>query len=154
MPRSTTPSTNPSKQPTIRCMATNEGPVCATIYTNAWNVALPHAPRQISPEDFAKETQGEQIFVATTGAGVVGFLSLWVADSFIHHLYVAPHAHSLGIGTALLAHAERLVGPASLCLKCQRANTRALAFYGARGFRETTDTGRDEFGHWVRLLKR
>ena len=37
--------------------------------------------------DFDKDTEGEKILVALENSQVVGFISIWEADSFIHHLF-------------------------------------------------------------------
>ena len=137
----------------IRQVESSEHIDCTNIYTNAWNTALPNAQRTISVIDFEREVEGELTLVATVDERILGYISIWTPDWFIHHLYVDPLAHGTGIGTALLSHSERLTNSHQLSLKCQLANTEALEFYKARGFVEASETGVDEYGDWIRLVK-
>jgi ribosomal protein S18 acetylase RimI-like enzyme len=98
-------------------------------------------------EDFARDSQGEAITVAEDGGRVVGLLSLWMPDHFIHLLFVDPARHGRGIGRRLLRHAEVVFGDWSW-LKCQSQNTRALAFYEHCGW-TIGDGGVNEIGPWV-----
>jgi GNAT superfamily N-acetyltransferase len=84
--------------------------------------------------DFDRDTEGEAISVALERKDVIGFISIWVADSFVHHLHV-DHAHSgNGVGRALLsAGLARIAMPATL--KCMTLNSRAVKFYLDNGWR-------------------
>jgi GNAT superfamily N-acetyltransferase len=84
--------------------------------------------------DFASATVGEDIFVAVNSkSGVVGFVSVWTPESFIHHLYVDAAFQRLGIGTELLASLREWL-PQPWTLKCVSANRKAIAFYISRGW--------------------
>lgn len=86
-------------------------------------------------EDFDQETEGEEIVVARYNKQIAGFISIWMPDQFIHHLYVAPAYHNMGAGTALLDTALSILkGQASL--KCLVQNVRAIRFYRQYGFVE------------------
>ena len=86
-----------------------------------------------SLDDFDCTTEGEDIWVATRGEEIVGFVSATQPD-FIHHLYVAPHLLGRGYGTALLDEClDHLERPAAL--KCLARNTSAARFYHARGWK-------------------
>jgi GNAT superfamily N-acetyltransferase len=100
-----------------------------------------------------KETEGELTLVAALDERISGYISIWQPDWFVHHLYVIPAVHGVGIGTALIEHSERLAAPHSLSLKCQTANAKAIGFYSALGFVETAERGTDEYGAWIRLAK-
>jgi len=39
----------------------------------------------IGPDDFEKDTEGERIWVAELEEKVVGFISVWEPENFIHH---------------------------------------------------------------------
>ncbi|CDH26483.1 conserved hypothetical protein [Xenorhabdus bovienii str. kraussei Becker Underwood] len=39
--------------------------------------------------DFDKDTEGEMIYIAVENDKVLGFISVWAQNHFIHHLYVA-----------------------------------------------------------------
>ena len=83
--------------------------------------------------DFEGDTEGEKIWVAELHGQVVGFISVWEPDNFIHHLFVLPKFSGKKIGSALLATCLEIIGrPAQL--KCVSANSGALRFYRAKGW--------------------
>ena len=127
--------------------------ICADLYCKAWNFALPKVQRSIGVVDFEHEVEGEAIFLARRDEHVVGYLAVWEPDWFVHHLYVDPVAHGLGIGKKLVSHVLTLAVPEQLSLKCQVENIGAMAFYRAMGFEATEELGSDEYGEWVRLIK-
>ena len=137
----------------IREIEKCEHSVCAVIYNNAWNFALASAHRTISVVDFEREIDGELTLVAIVDERIVGYISIWEPDWFIHHLYVDPIAHGTGIGTALISYLAGLAASHQISLKCQLANTRAIGFYKSLGFSETPENGTDEFGDWLRLVR-
>lgn len=137
----------------VRKIKINEHSVCARIYEQAWNVALPDHQRTISINDFRNEIEGELTLVAVFDGQIMGYISIWQPDWFIHHLYVDPIAHSHGVGTALISYLERVAAPHRISLKCQIANTGANGFYTALGFSPAHEDGIDEFGKWERLEK-
>jgi ribosomal protein S18 acetylase RimI-like enzyme len=100
--------------------------------------------------DFARDTEGEVLLVAAgSDDAPQGFVSVWEAEAFIHHLYVRNGSQQQGIGKQLLdALAARL--PRPWRLKCVRANRRALAFYLAQGWMEVS-SGIGESGPYVLL---
>lgn len=87
-------------------------------------------------EDFSKQTFNEFILVARCDNIVVGFISLWLPDSFIHHLYVKNEYQSKGVGTALLQEIKNTIAH-PIKLKCLKKNEIALDFYQRNGFEET-----------------
>ena len=120
------------------------------IFDAAWHAGHPYAPRLINSATFERETVGEHVLVAhPAGHRVVGFVSVYEPSSFIHHLYVDPTRHGLGIGRALLRKAVELAG-GKASLKCQRRNPGALAFYRRLGWRPG-EAGDAESGPWVRM---
>ncbi len=93
---------------------------------------------------------GEAVFVAVDGAGeILGLVSAWEADSFIHHLYVRERSRNRGVGHALLASLSNWL-PFPWRLKCVRANTQALDFYAKREWRPI-GTGHGSEGEYVEL---
>ncbi|MDR6759457.1 ribosomal protein S18 acetylase RimI-like enzyme [Mycoplana sp. BE70] len=84
--------------------------------------------------DFDSETEGERQMVALDGKRLIGFISIWEADDFIHHLHVHPQFLRRGIGRALL-HALPGWYTKPYRLKCVSLNNAALAFYRNNGFR-------------------
>jgi GNAT superfamily N-acetyltransferase len=106
-------------------------------------------PAGFHADDFARDTEGELIHLAeeSPGGAILGFLSLWEPENFIHHLFVAPAHLRRGIGHALLADLhERLPGPSRL--KCLTANLPALAFYRKLGWTEI-DRGHSADGEYL-----
>lgn len=135
----------------IRAIQSGEEAACADILTRAWKAAMPSKPRFVTAEQFLAETEGECVLVAHCQAHIAGFVSIWMPDAFVHHLYVDPSYQRQGIGAALLANAARIADGMELSLKCQTENENALHFYQTLGFVEAGEQGDGEFGRWVRL---
>jgi ribosomal protein S18 acetylase RimI-like enzyme len=135
---------------TIRPFTSADAKTCAGIFDRGWRAGHPFAPRKIDATVFATETEGEALFVAEDGQNkIVGFVSIYVPASFIHHLYVDPQLRNRGIGSALLAHAVAIAG-GSATLKCQLGNQPALGFYRHLRWVEVV-AGTNEYGAWVTL---
>src|SRR3954467_2238281 len=83
--------------------------------------------------DFERETEGEFVLVAVLNGKVVGFISLWMADNFIHHLYIDENYQHQNIGTLLLDEALKIMN-SPIKLKCLVKNENALKFYEKKGF--------------------
>ena len=90
--------------------------------------------------------------VAVNRAGrIIGMVSVYEADAFIHHLYVAASTHRQGVGTAMLDSLKPwLAYPWRL--KCVCANTQALAFYAAHGW-VVEEEGAGEEGPYFQLVR-
>ncbi|MCW1884265.1 GNAT family N-acetyltransferase [Luteolibacter flavescens] len=102
-------------------------------------------PADFLHEDFARDTEGELIQLAEAPDGtLLGFLSLWEPDNFIHHLFISPEHRRQGVGQALLTDLHQRI-PGLFRLKCLIANIPAIAFYQKLGWVEigngTTDDG-------------
>lgn len=100
-------------------------------------------------ERFSALVDGEEIHVAISDRTIVGFVSVWAADRFIHHLYVAPQYQGRGIGSELLRTCENVYG-APLSLKCDTCNERARRFYRKKGWLPI-EKGVGVDGPWERL---
>lgn len=104
-------------------------------------------PATFQLNDFDRNTKGEVILVARIGGIPVGFISIWMRDRFIHHLYVDQQYHGKGIGTALLKAAlDKTSLP--ITLKCLENNTKATIFYEKKGF-TIKERGRSEHGAYI-----
>ena len=101
--------------------------------------------------DYDAETKDEKVMAAFYGLRLVGFVSIYMDDNFIHHLYVDEEFQNRGIGTALLNVAASLTG-FPLRLKCLEKNTKALAYYQSKGFNETGN-GVSDLGVYIDLEK-
>ncbi|MBE8728156.1 GNAT family N-acetyltransferase [Flavobacterium hungaricum] len=91
-------------------------------------------------EDFDKETQGEYILTAFFENRPIGFISVWVPNKFIHHLYIDSEFQKRGIGKSLLEAIVNEIGY-PLRLKCLEKNTLAISFYKKLGFTEKEKGG-------------
>jgi len=138
----------------IRAAATDDHSTCARILTQSWASALPNMRRDVGLAEFRDQTEGELLFVATCERGIVGFISVWAQDWFVHHLFVSPEFQNRGVGTHLLHHVSTLAGNRELSLKCPAENQSAIRFYTRLGFKPTALQGVDEFGEWVKLCGR
>lgn len=97
--------------------------------------------------DFDIQTKGEYILTALYDEKVIGFISVWMRDNFIHHLYIDESYHRHGIGKALLKAAiEKTKFP--VALKCLEKNIEAIEFYKKLGFIEKT-RGKNENGSYI-----
>jgi GNAT superfamily N-acetyltransferase len=91
--------------------------------------------------DFEHQTQGEILILAEEENGtVLGFISIWEQESFVHHLFVDPPFQGRGISTRL-RESLRAWLPPPYRLKCLLANTPAHGFYLRRGWTETARAG-------------
>ncbi len=88
-----------------------------------------------SRSSFAARTSGEALFVALTGDVVVGFVSVWRPEPFIHFLVVEASVRRRGVGSALLVYAVDVLGT-PVDLKCELHNLTAQMFYERHGWRE------------------
>ncbi|MBX8935543.1 GNAT family N-acetyltransferase [Enterococcus gilvus] len=90
-------------------------------------------PELMHIEDFDRDTEDELIFVAESQQKIIGFISLYVPDNFIHCLFVDSSFKGQGAGHLLLEKAkQQLQRP--LKLKCLSRNAPALAFYEKEGW--------------------
>ncbi len=100
--------------------------------------------------NLVEESKGETILVAIEDSGeVLGFVSVWEPESFVHHLYVRPDRMRIGIGRALL-HSLKDFLPFPWRLKCPPGNVAALAFYARLGWRQIR-AGGSEWGPYFLL---
>lgn len=135
----------------VRTFVPADAPACVAIFERAWNAGHPYSPRKIDTAVFAAETADETILVADDERRhVVGFVSLYLPESFVHHLYVDPAHARNGVGKALLSGAVALAGGRA-SLKCQTRNAGALAFYRGLGWSDD-ESGDGDGGPWVRML--
>lgn len=152
-----TPFEHPGGPVSIRPYRPADRSRCAEIYMVARRAAFPWVPaEQFSTDDFIRDTAEEEIAVAEflsegSGADVVGFVSVFLPGRFIHHLYVDPGRHRIGVGRLLVRHAVGLrSGPWRL--KCVVANSAAMAFYRSEGWVEE-GRGSDDLGPHAKLRR-
>ena len=83
---------------------------------------------ELKLSDFDESTKDELILVALIKNEIVGFVSVWVPDKFIHNLFVLQDFQGKGVGTALVNEVVKRVG-LPLTLKCVKSNTKAFNYY-------------------------
>ena len=72
---------------------------------------------------------GEEVqLVVNKTDGLLGFVSVWKQERFIHHLYIRPEYQSVGLGQRLIAACVARYG-LPLSLKSLIANKKACNFY-------------------------
>lgn len=124
---------------------------CARLFAAVQQEIEPRVPPW-RPDELAELTRGEDLLVAHAGGEIVGFLSLWRAEAFVHFLHVAPAWRRRGVGRRLLE-----VASGETCrpleLKCLASNKRALAFYRRLGWRAVNQS-LDPPAPYVRLRQR
>lgn len=98
---------------------------------------------------FKLDAVHEDVWAALDGGRVVGVLSLYAPDAFVHSLFVEDRGR--GVGVALLRAAAAQI-PRPLSLKVEAANARAIAFYTREGF-WPVDRGCDSRGPWIRMSR-
>ena len=103
---------------------------------------LHHAPAP----DFETVTEGEKIFAAYIENQIVGFVTFWEPDQFIHILFVDPKFRSRHVGTQLIQTLSSHYGY-PLSLKCLSSNTNALQFYLHTGWK-SKETGTSDDGEY------
>lgn len=118
----------------IRPLSNEDRPALRAFYPGVLREAFPWKSAAAVARDFDVDTEGEAVFVAWAGDEVVGFVSIWEPDPFVHHLYVAATHRRYGIGRRLLASALASVA-GHVRLKCEKRDTGALDFYLREGWR-------------------
>jgi ribosomal protein S18 acetylase RimI-like enzyme len=102
--------------------------------------------------DFDKHTEGEVVYMAVSDGELLGFISIWEPENFIHNLFVSKVNQRQGIGESLLDYVRKL-NDRPYRLKCIIENTNAVNFYKKNHF-EIESTGEDEVGkYFVMILK-
>lgn len=119
----------------LRRATAEDAAAVAVIHRQALRVSLPFLPELHTAEEdlgFMRDrllTQNE-VWVAETDGAAAGYVAFH--PGWIEHLYVHPDHQSKGLGPALLAKA--MADGTERRLWTFQQNTRARAFYEARGF--------------------
>ncbi|KJV07374.1 hypothetical protein VZ95_20035, partial [Elstera litoralis] len=112
----------------IRRAELRDYPVLADLYLEVRRETFSWVPAEsFKFEDFHRDTQGELVWLAESGAQPVGFASVYLQSAFLHSLYIDRKAQGRGIGSALLAHVIRTTR-GRMTLKCLTFNRLAQAF--------------------------
>ncbi|MFE6737061.1 GNAT family N-acetyltransferase [Streptomyces tubercidicus] len=130
---------------TLRPAHPTDAPVIAAIHQAARRATMPYLPQQRRTHDEVTRWIREIVLpqchttVAARGPELLGYAA--VRGDLLEHLYLRPDARRTGIGTRLLAEAQRH-RPGGLSLHVFQLNAEARAFYARHGFRVVaTDDG-------------
>ena len=104
-------------------------------------------PEFFNISSFDKDTEGEFILVAKVENEIVGFASVWLPDSFLHHLYVSNQFQGRGVGTLLLKSVIDMT-TSDITLKCLSKNELAIKFYLQKGW-EPVSEGESNEGRYI-----
>ncbi|MFT4713444.1 MAG: GNAT superfamily N-acetyltransferase [Candidatus Azotimanducaceae bacterium] len=120
---------------------------CARLIINEARATTTGLPSQgLSIEEFEFQIEGELILGVrrfSEPTELMGFISVWQPESFIHHLYIAQTHQRQGLGGALINEVRKQLGT-PLHLKCGKDNTRAQVFYETSGWsRGSVEVGPD-----------
>ncbi|MCW2244144.1 GNAT family N-acetyltransferase [Azospirillum canadense] len=133
----------------IRFARPTDGPRCAEIFLLGRRAAFPwHPEDRFGLNDYYDCVEGEEILVAEVDSRaaesvIVGFISVDVAERFIHNLFIDPLWRGRGIGSALLREALSLL-QGSAELTCAARNEAARAFYEHNGWTPVLSAGLGE----------
>ena len=128
---------------TVRPYAAADHEACAALFSQVMHETFPEDdPAIYAADSFTDLTAGEEIWVAEAGAQIVGLISFWPAEPFVHLLLILPRWRRRGIGSALIQAATGNVAGA-VELKCRVENEGAQRFYTALGWK---DVGRTSDG--------
>lgn len=149
-PRATAP-TDPSDAPAgtppveVRPAGPADAPVIASIHQASRAATMPYLPPQRRTHDEVTHWIREVVLpqshtlLASRGPEVLGYAV--VREDLLDQLYLRPDVRRTGIGSRLLAAAQRH-RPDGLTLHVFQLNTAARAFYAHHGFRVVaTDDG-------------
>lgn len=83
--------------------------------------------------DYTSSVEGEDVYVAVIDTIIVGFISVYLPEFFIHNLFVHHNHLRKGIGKKLLEKVTNIITQ-PLRLKVEIKNTNACRFYEKFGF--------------------
>jgi ribosomal protein S18 acetylase RimI-like enzyme len=101
--------------------------------------------------DYKKSVEGEKVWVVEKDGDIVGFISIWIQDNFIHNLFVHPNYQGCGIGAQLLQKAEEYLSR-PMELKVTTENIKAFKFYEKHGWKKIS-IHEDELEPYILLRK-
>ncbi|MFF2480986.1 GNAT family N-acetyltransferase [Paenibacillus sp. NPDC058071] len=106
---------------------------------------------EMSLDDFDQDTIDESIVLAEEKGRILGFISLYLPENFIHLLFVHPEHTGRRVGTRLVDYAaEKLNKP--IRLKCVSANQKAMLFYEKNGWTKVKEEGERGEEYWILTL--
>ncbi|GES31794.1 GNAT family N-acetyltransferase [Streptomyces angustmyceticus] len=138
-PEHPAPRATPSAPPvTVRLALPTDAPAIAAVHQASRQVTMPYLPPQRRTHAEVTRWIREIVLpqchtlVAVRGPELLGYAAL--QGELLEQLYLRPDVRRAGIGSRLLAEAQRL-RPGGLYLHVFQLNTGARAFYAHHGFR-------------------
>ena len=102
----------------------------------------------VSVAEFSDLVDVETIYIAYEHDKMMGFLTYYVPDDFIHLFFIDAKSQGSGIGSLLLAELISDFEGEKISLKCLIHNHSAISFYEAKGFKIIeTHEGVDNTGY-------
>lgn len=134
---------------TIRVASEVDYPALRRIYLETRRTSFDWENKEaMTLEDFDKDTEEECIILAEADSHIMGFVSLYLPENFIHHLFVHPDFSGKGVGGQLVkASIEKMGKP--LRLKCVSENHKAIKFYENSGWKKVIEEGKPGGEYWV-----
>lgn len=133
----------------IRRARADELGTCAALFERNASFFHWEAAENLTAEAMLRTFSEEEVYVAVLDGVIVGYLSYYRPDDFVHSLFV--ERPGIGAGTALLAHVAPMATK-PLTLKCSVHNASALGFYDHLGWREV-ERGETDGVAWLRLQR-
>ena len=107
-----------------------------------------HNPNNFILSDFEKYVEDEEVFVAVEDEKVLGFISIYLPNNFIHNLFIHPKFQRTGIGKLLLEKVTScIIEP--LTLKVETLNINACIFYEKFGFKKISAHENEEKPYYL-----
>jgi len=111
------------------------------------------SPNEFRIGDYAKSVEKDDVWIAEENGVIIGVVSIYPANNFIHNLFVHPHHQRKGIGTILLKQAEdNLEKP--MTLKVSMDNSKACLFYQKHGWKEVSTHKDEAEPYWLYLKEK
>ena len=107
---------------------------------------------EVTIESFSDQVEVETIYIAYKDENMIGFLTFYVPDNFIHLFFVDATIQGSGIGSKLLTEIFSDFDGEEISLKCLIHNQSAISFYEHKGFNiiETHNLGKNEGYHLMK----
>ena len=107
---------------------------------------------EVTIESFSDQVEVETIYIAYKDENMIGFLTFYVPDNFIHLFFVDATIQGSGIGSKLLTEIFSDFDGEEISLKCLIHNQSAISFYEHKGFNiiETHDFSKNEGYHLMK----
>lgn len=123
---------------TIRKAKPKDTPQLEVLYQRTCRETFTSRPQyKFQIGDYAKSVEEDEVWVAEENGKIIGFISTYPADNFVHNLFVHSDHQGRGIGSCLMQRAEaNLARP--MTLKIAMDNLEVCAFYEKQGWSQVS----------------